>query len=138
MRRFKDTHGSLEDFPNKVSFQLNDTHPTIGVPELMRVLMDEHGLGWTKAWEVVTKARSFAVMLVLPLHQTHSLLHSKMSLDRSQQTLCAPRLATLHQLYLMQHCHVVKRLRAPWCASMQTECRGKALTLLPVSAWCAG
>ena len=55
VRRFKETHGSLNAFPDKVSFQLNDTHPTIGVPELMRVLMDEHGIGWTKAWEIVTK-----------------------------------------------------------------------------------
>jgi len=55
VRRFKETHGSLDAFPEKVSFQLNDTHPTIGVPELMRVLMDEHGIGWTKSWEIVTK-----------------------------------------------------------------------------------
>ena len=55
MRRFKEVHGSLDTFPEKVSFQLNDTHPTIGVPELMRVLMDEHSIGWTKAWEIVTK-----------------------------------------------------------------------------------
>ena len=55
VRRFKETHGSLDTFPEKVSFQLNDTHPTIGVPELMRVLMDEHAIGWTKAWEFVTK-----------------------------------------------------------------------------------
>lgn len=55
VRRFKETHGSLNTFPDKVSFQLNDTHPTIGVPELMRVLMDEHAIGWTKAWEIVTK-----------------------------------------------------------------------------------
>ena len=55
VRRFKETHGSLDAFPDKVSFQLNDTHPTIGVPELMRVLMDEHGIGWTKSWEIVTK-----------------------------------------------------------------------------------
>ena len=55
VRRFKETHGSLDAFPEKVSFQLNDTHPTIGVPELMRVLMDEHAIGWTKAWAFVTK-----------------------------------------------------------------------------------
>lgn len=58
VRRFKETHGSLDAFPEKVSFQLNDTHPTIGVPELMRVLMDEHGIGWTKSWEIVTKVIS--------------------------------------------------------------------------------
>ncbi len=60
VRRFKETHGSLDAFPEKVSFQLNDTHPTIGVPELMRVLMDEHGIGWTKSWEIVTKVISMS------------------------------------------------------------------------------
>ena len=67
LRRFKSQHGSNFDLlPEKVALQLNDTHPTIGVPELMRLLMDENGLGWTKSWELATKIFSFTNHTVLP------------------------------------------------------------------------
>ena len=67
IRRFLVTHDdSFDEFPKKVALQLNDTHPTIGVPELMRLLMDEHGLGWTKAWDITTRVFSFTNHTVLP------------------------------------------------------------------------
>ena len=71
LRRFKDAHpGGPEElvarFPQLVALQLNDTHPTIGVPELMRLLMDDHGLGWTAAWDITTKVFSFTNHTVLP------------------------------------------------------------------------
>ena len=56
VRRYVDVHGSdFSKFADKVAFQLNDTHPTIAVAELMRVLMDEEGMGWTAAWDVATR-----------------------------------------------------------------------------------
>ena len=59
VRRFKESNGGTRDdfehFPEKAAFQLNDTHPTIAVAELMRVLMDENGLGWTQSWRIVTQ-----------------------------------------------------------------------------------
>ena len=55
VRRYKETHDTFDAFPDKVAFQLNDTHPTIAVPELMRVLMDDNKMGWTKAWEITNK-----------------------------------------------------------------------------------
>ena len=57
VRRWKETHSNFDNFAEKVAFQLNDTHPTIAVPELMRVLMDENQLGWSQAWDITSKVR---------------------------------------------------------------------------------
>lgn len=62
VRRYKETHSDFDAFPDKVAFQLNDTHPTIAVAELMRVLMDENKLGWTKSWDITTKVWALASM----------------------------------------------------------------------------
>lgn len=66
LRRFKKINRPLTDLHTKVAIQLNDTHPTIGVVELMRILMDEEGLGWTASWETVTKVFSYTNHTVLP------------------------------------------------------------------------
>ena len=52
---YADTHTDLHKFHEKVAFQLNDTHPTVAVAELMRVLMDDDGLSWDEAWEITTQ-----------------------------------------------------------------------------------
>lgn len=51
--RFKETNDDIHELPNKVTFQLNDTHPTVAVAELMRILVDEEKLGWDDAWNIV-------------------------------------------------------------------------------------
>ena len=57
--KYKKNHSDIRKFYEKATFQLNDTHPTVAVAELMRVLMDEEGLGWDEAWEVTTKTCAY-------------------------------------------------------------------------------
>ncbi|MHB2020563.1 MAG: glycogen/starch/alpha-glucan phosphorylase, partial [Candidatus Xenobia bacterium] len=58
VRRYKKDHDTFELFPEKVAIQLNDTHPSVGVAELMRLLVDEYEVDWEKAWSITT--RTFA------------------------------------------------------------------------------
>ena len=57
--KYKKKHDDIHKFYEKVTFQMNDTHPTVAVAELMRILMDEEGLGWDEAWEVTTKSVAY-------------------------------------------------------------------------------
>ncbi|XP_065217799.1 glycogen phosphorylase [Planococcus citri] len=57
---------SLDMLPDKVSMQLNDTHPALAIPELMRLLVDEEGLDWDKAWDITTKICAYTNHTVLP------------------------------------------------------------------------
>ena len=52
-------HDDIHRFHEKVTLQLNDTHPTVAVPELMRILLDDHGLSWEEAWEITTKTCAY-------------------------------------------------------------------------------
>ena len=57
--RYKRNHDDIRKFYEKAAFQLNDTHPTVAVAELMRILIDEEGLEWDEAWEVTTKTCAY-------------------------------------------------------------------------------
>ncbi|WP_438970246.1 glycogen/starch/alpha-glucan phosphorylase [Methylophaga sp.] len=61
------THSEdFDDFAEKNCFQLNDTHPTVAVAELMRLLMDEHGLNWEQAWDITTQTMAYTNHTLLP------------------------------------------------------------------------
>ena len=59
IRKFKENNKKIQDLPKKVTFQMNDTHPTLTVAELMRILMDEEGLEWDEAWDITTKTCAY-------------------------------------------------------------------------------
>ena len=81
VRRYLVTHVTFDEFPDKVAIQMNDTHPSLAVAELMRVLLDEHGLSWENAWDITTRTCAYTNHTLLaealekwPIHMFESLL----------------------------------------------------------------
>ncbi|MEJ2609012.1 MAG: glycogen/starch/alpha-glucan phosphorylase [Candidatus Thiodiazotropha sp.] len=66
IREWKEGHENFTDFAHKNCFQLNDTHPSISVAELMRQLMDEQGLSWSRAWEITSHTMAYTNHTLLP------------------------------------------------------------------------
>jgi len=66
MARFRRCGNPIEDFAKKVVIQLNDTHPVVAIPELMRVLLDEFGLEWYQAWEITRQTFAYTCHTLMP------------------------------------------------------------------------
>jgi starch phosphorylase len=66
VRRFKKSNRPWNEFPDQVAIQLNDTHPTLAVVELQRILLDHEGLDWDEAWSIVTRTFGYTNHTVLP------------------------------------------------------------------------
>lgn len=66
IRHFKKKQGCLSDFAEHIAIHINDTHPALVIPELMRILMDEEGLGWEEAWRITTNTVSYTNHTIMP------------------------------------------------------------------------
>jgi len=66
IRRFRFRNSDWEAFPDKVVIQLNDTHPVLAIPELMRLLVDENGVGWEQAWSITRRTFAYTCHTLLP------------------------------------------------------------------------
>ena len=65
LEKYKKHHDDIHKLPEKMAIQMNDTHPTVAVAELMRLLLDEEGLGWDEAWEITTKTCAYTNHTIL-------------------------------------------------------------------------
>jgi starch phosphorylase len=66
MRRFEKHNNDFNEFPHQVAVQLNDTHPAIAIPELMRLLLDKHGLTWEMAWDICVNTFGYTNHTLMP------------------------------------------------------------------------
>ena len=66
IRRFRFRNSDWGAFPDKVVIQLNDTHPVLAIPELMRLLVDENGIGWEQAWSITRRTFAYTCHTLLP------------------------------------------------------------------------
>jgi len=66
LRAFLTDNNDLNQIPQKIAIQMNDTHPALAVPELMRLLIDEHGMEWKTAWEITQETLAYTNHTLLP------------------------------------------------------------------------
>lgn len=66
IRRFRKENSDLHTIPDKIAIHINDTHPSLAIPELMRILLDEEGMNWEEAWSITTRTISYTNHTIMP------------------------------------------------------------------------
>ena len=87
LRRHTRKYNTLENLPEKIAIHINDTHPTLAIPELMRLLLDECGYSWEKSWDIVTKTMAYT---------NHTIMSE--ALECWQESLFKERLPRIYQI----------------------------------------
>ena len=98
VRKHLAQYGTLVNFAEKHVIQINDTHPTLVIPELMRILMDEHSFGWDQAWDIVTKSVAYTNHTVL----AEALEHWPQPLVETLLPRCWQIICEINERYLKQ------------------------------------
>ena len=92
-------YGSLDTLPDKAAIHINDTHPALCIPELMRILMDEYGYSWERSWDIVTKTVAYT---------NHTVMSE--ALEKWSEDLIARRLPRIHM--------ILKEINQRFCGEM--------------------
>ena len=98
-------YGDLHTLPDKAAIHINDTHPALCIPELMRILMDEHGFGWDEAWDIVKKTVAYT---------NHTVMSE--ALEKWNEDLIERRLPRIYA--------IIKEINQRFCAEMWNKFTG--------------
>lgn len=99
LRDHKSRYGSLDTLPDRAAIHINDTHPALCIPELMRLLMDENGYSWDKAWDIVTRTVAYT---------NHTVMSE--ALEKWSEDLIQRRLPRIYS--------IIKEINERFCAEM--------------------
>ena len=110
IKRYLRVYKTLDNFADKVAIHLNDTHPVLAVPELMRIIMDECGYGWDKAWDIVTKTVAYT---------NHTVM--KEALECWSEEMFRQKLPRIYQIVCEINRRFCENLRASGASQEQTD-----------------
>ncbi len=99
-------YGTLDNLPDKASIHINDTHPALAIPELMRILMDEYGYSWERAWDIVTRTMAYT---------NHTVMSE--ALEKWNEDLLERRLPRIYG--------IIKEINARFCGEMWNKYPGQ-------------
>jgi glycogen phosphorylase len=118
LARYLESHADLKDLPSKAIFQLNDTHPTIAVAELMRLLIDDHGLSFETAWGITTASLAYTNHTVMP------------------EALEKWPVKVIGKL-LPRHMQLIEQINEQWLNSVQSHVEAKVAAMPPATTTAA-